>query len=195
MAIPAPRDEDHLHDGIGQKLRLRRKLKSLSIQEIALRSGVSVGQVSHIERGLSMPSLRSLRQLCAALDMPMGWLFEGEDKADRDLVVRAGSRRQLNLEHMHITKELLTPDACPDIQMMRIVIQPGGGTGEQPYNQPVGAKCGLVQSGRLGLEIDGDVFELNPGDSFAVDSRRMMRFWCAGDQPCELIWSVTPALY
>ncbi len=195
VAVPAPRNNEPLHEGIGPKLRLRRKVKNLSLREVALRSGVSVGQISHIERGLSMPSMRSLHRVCGALDMPMGWLFEGEAEAGQGVVVRASSRRRLELDGMGITKELLTPDACPDIQMLRIVIRPGGGTGDQPYNQPAGAKCALVQAGTLGLEVDGSVLALSPGDSFAIDSRKMIRFWCEGDQPCELIWTVTPALY
>jgi len=195
VTLPAPRSDESIHEGIGPKLRLRRKVKNLSLQEVALRSGVSVGQISHIERGLSMPSMRSLRQVCEALGMPMGWLFEGETQADDGIAVRAGSRRRLYLDAMGITKELLTPDACPGIQMMRIVIRPGGGTGDQPYNQPTGAKCALVQSGTLGLEVDGNEFMLGVGDSFAVDSCRMIRFWCVGDEPCEMIWTVTPALY
>lgn len=195
MDAIARRIGEPLEEGLGQKLRLRRKVKGLSLQEVALRSGVSVGQLSHVERGLSMPSLRSLRQICAALDMPMGWLFEGADEADHGVVVRASARRRIDLGAKGMAKELLTPDACPGIQMMRVVIRPGGSSGEQPYNSPSGAKCALVLSGQLGLEVEGQSFRLTAGDSFAIDSQKMLRFWCEGSEPCELIWTVTPAYY
>ena len=191
----AQRLSEPLEDGLGQKLRLRRKLKGLSLQEVALRSGVSLGQLSHVERGLSMPSLRSLRLICAALDMPMGWLFEDGAEADSGIVVRASARRRIDLGAKGMAKELLTPDTCPGIQMMRVMIRPGGSSGERPYNNAEGSKCALVLSGQLGLEVDGQVFKLNAGDSFAIESQKMLRFWCEGSEPCELIWTVTPAYY
>ena len=185
-------------DFLGRQLRLRRKVRGLSLQDVAERSGVSIGQLSQIERGLSAPSLKSLGAVCRALDMPMGWLFDGpaNDPADDgDTIVRAKGRRTLHLGHKGMVKELLTPDAVPGIQMMRIVIQPGGSSGPEPYNNATGAKCGLVVRGSLGLEVEGRAFQLEPGDSFAFDATKMIRFWCAGDHPCEVVWIVTPAVY
>lgn len=183
---------------LGPRLRLRRKVRGLSLQTLAERSGVSIGQLSQIERGISSPSLRSLRAVCAALDMPVGWLFDnGEeaDPADAGLIVRAEKRRFLDLGAKGMSKELMTPDAVPGIQMMRIVIRPGGASGEAPYNQEQGAKCGTVLRGVLGLELDGRSHELRAGDSFAFDATRWHRFWCAGTEDCEVLWVVTPAVY
>jgi transcriptional regulator with XRE-family HTH domain len=183
---------------LGRQLRLRRKVRGLSLQGVAERSGVSIGQLSQIERGLSSPSLKSLGAVCRALDMPMGWLFDdpsGDPADDADTIVRAKSRRTLDLGHKGMMKQLLTPDAVPGVQMMRIVIQPGGSSGPEPYNNATGAKCGLVAKGRLGLEVDGRRFALDAGDSFAFEATRMIRFWCDGDQACEVVWVVTPAVY
>ena len=183
---------------IGRQLRLRRKVRGLSLQDVADKSGVSIGQLSQIERGLSAPSLKSLGAVCRALDMPLGWLFDGpanDPAAEADTIVRARSRRTMDLGHKGMVKELLTPDAVPGIQMMRIVIQPGGSSGEEPYNNDSGAKCGLILQGSLGLEVEGQSFTLEPGDSFAFDATSLIRFWCAGDHPCEVVWIVTPAIY
>ena len=185
-------------DGIGVRLRRRRKLRGLSLQDVAARGGVSIGLLSQIERGLSSPSLNALRQICAALDMPVGWLFDagGEgDAADRDLVVREAARRRIDLGDKGMAKELLTPDACPNLQMMRIVIRPGGASGDLPYLTEGRARAAVVLSGALGLEVDGRTFQLAAGDSFAFEGVKPLRFWCADDAPCEVVWAVTPALY
>jgi len=185
-------------EGIGHRLRLRRKVRGLSLQAVAGRSGVSIGQLSQIERGISAPSPRALQAVCAALDMPVGWLFDSDgadDPADAGLIVRAGKRRVLDLGAKGMAKELLTPDAVPGIQMMRIVIRPGGASGDTPYNQGEGAKCGMVLRGLLGLELEGRRYELHAGDSFAFDATAWHRFWCAGAEDCEVIWVVTPAVY
>ncbi len=182
-------------ESIGRKLRRRRSIKGMSLQEVAERAEVSIGLLSQIERGLSMPSIKSLRQICAALDMPVGWLFDSPETEHEDVVVRAAARRVLNFGPKGMAKELLSPDSVPAIQMIRIMIQPGGSSGDQPYNNERGAKCGVVTSGALGLEVDGRRFVLGPGDSFAFRAEQMHRFYCAGDEPVDLIWVVTPAVY
>ncbi len=183
-------------DDLGARLRRRRKVRGLSLKEVASRAEVSIGLISQVERGLTMPSVRSLGAICGALEMPVGWLFDTVDQGEADdLVVRRHQRRVLDLGAKGMVKELMTPDSCTGIQMMRLVIRPGGSTGDVPYNHPSGAKCGTVLSGRLMLEVDGDARRLNAGDSFAFEAMRMIRFWCDGSEPAEVLWIVTPAVY
>lgn len=181
---------------LGAKLRRRRRIKRLSLAEVSRRSGISVGMLSQVERGLSSPSLTSLVAICETLEMPIGWVFDETHKPSSGAVVRKAERRRLNLQSTNgISKELLSPDQIHEIQMLRIVIRPTGGSGMAPYNNPSGAKCGYVLSGRLGLRISGADYELEEGDSFAFDAKEMHKFWCAGEQPTEILWIVTPAVY
>lgn len=183
-------------DDLGTRLRRRRKVRGLSLKEVASRAEVSIGLVSQVERGLTMPSVRSLGAICSALEMPVGWLFDTVDAADADdLVVRRHQRRVLDLGAKGMVKELMTPDSCTGIQMMRLVIRPGGSTGDVPYNHPSGAKCGTVLSGQLMLEVDGDIRRLAAGDSFAFAATRMIRFWCEDSETAEVLWVVSPAVY
>jgi transcriptional regulator with XRE-family HTH domain len=183
--------------GVGQKLRWRRKIRGLSLQRVAERSGISIGLLSEIERGLATPSPQTLKQVCRALEMPMAWLFDGEpqDGAEQSPIVRLGTRRRLDFGGKGMSKELMTPDSVPGIQMMRIVLHPGGGSGALGSDAPEGAKCGTVLAGTFGLAIEGHDYELAAGDSFAFDARAPHRFWCIGDTACEVLWVVTPAVY
>src|SRR3954454_17867725 len=90
------RPENDRDAGLGRKLRLRRTIKRLSLQHVADLADISVGLLSQIERGLTTPSLRSLRQICTALDMPVGWLFDVRASPQEDPAVRAGARRALD---------------------------------------------------------------------------------------------------
>jgi quercetin dioxygenase-like cupin family protein len=82
-----------------------------------------------------------------------------------------------------------------ELQMIRIIIEPGGKSADAAYNNSRGAKCGTVTGGKLGLEVSGQQYVLKEGDSFAFKANEMHNFWCVGNAPVELFWVVTPSLY
>lgn len=183
---------------LGTKLRQRRKLRGEALQSVADTAGISVGLLSQIERGLTQPSLRSLRQICAAMDMPMSWLFESGETSGSDgleIVIRKRNRRSFDLGPGGVAKQLMSPDSCQSLQLMNVTIPPGGQSGERPYDTGRAARCGVVIAGRLGIEIDGEEFLLDVGDSFTFEDKSHCRFWCVGDIACEVIWAVSPAIY
>ena len=184
--------------GIGRKLRLRRKVKKLPLAEIAHKTGLSIGLLSQIERGLSTPSLRSLNLVCNALEMPMSWLFDADDdggSGEDSIVVRENRRRQMDLGSNGMSKEILSPDCVPQIQLMRFVLHPGSRSGLSPSPHPTGTKSGTVLSGHLGLKVDNRDYILSAGDSFGFLASSEYRFWCEGNVDCVMIWAVTPAIY
>ena len=185
------------HAAVGTKLRLRRKVRGLSLKDVAEACDISIAQLSQIERGASAPSLRSLQLICGVLSMPIGWLFE-ENEAEENpdgVVVHAKQRRTLDLGDRGMIKQLLTPDACRSIQMMKVIVKPGGSSGQTPYFARGTAECGTVMVGTLGLDIDGQQFTVPAGDTFAFEGSHDVQFWCIGEITCEVIWTATPALY
>ena len=185
-----------LAEGIGQKLRQRRKVRQLSLAEVAEKASVSVAHLSQIERNLSIPSLRALNSICAALDMPIGWLFtrdKNNSAPENDCIVRADARRKLDFEGM--TKEIISSDSVRDLQLMRFVVNADGKVHDSPIRQANGAKGGIVLTGQFGLELAGREYVLQPNDSFSFEAGTPFRFWCVGRIECEIIWAVTPAVY
>ena len=67
-----------------------------------------------------------------------------------------------------------------------VVIEPGGGTAET-YAHP-GHEFGLVLSGEIDLTIDGVVYRLKAGDSFAFKSTLRHGFRNPGEERCEIVW-------
>lgn len=183
---------------IGPKLRRRRRVRRASLRDIASSAGISVAQLSLIERGLAQPSLRTLRMVCDALKMPMSWLFDSDaasSEPEGGIVVRRHQRRRFDLGPSGIAKDLLTGDECREIQLMQLTIPPVGGSGRKPFPTGPAARCGVVTSGRLGIEIDGERFVLDTEDSFSFAHRESCRLWCESDEDCTVIWAVAPAIY
>ncbi|GAB5496155.1 MAG: hypothetical protein Phyf2KO_12350 [Phycisphaerales bacterium] len=71
------RAQDKLRTELGRQIRLARADRSWTLKELSEASGVSVSQLSSIERGTHLPSLDSLIQISGALDhKPSVWLAE-----------------------------------------------------------------------------------------------------------------------
>ncbi len=174
------------------RLRERRKTRRMSLKTVADSAGISIGMLSQIERGMSSPNFSTIKAICAALEMPLDWLFD-DAKVRHEIVVRAHERREMNLGENTMAKALLTPDSVRGIQMMLITIPPGVVSMAERATE--GYKCGAVLTGTLGLKVSEEVSILGRGDSFAFPATRTHQYWCEGDEAVELIWCVTPAIY
>lgn len=189
--------DDAQKKGLGTQMRQRRRIKDLTLIELSKKSGLSVGLLSQIERGLSSPSLKSMTQICAALDIPLSWLFDSsstENPAEKGLVVRRGARRRLDLGTYGVTKELLSPDLGGEMQLYLVSIRPGGQSGPETYTHR-GEEGGLVLTGTLELSVDGRVVLLYEGDSFRFSSSLAHRFANPGATQANVVWANSLAFY
>lgn len=62
------RPQDRLRQELGRQIRLARTEKAWTLKDLSEASGVSVSQLSSIERGSHLPSLESLMEVASALD-------------------------------------------------------------------------------------------------------------------------------
>lgn len=61
-------EQDKLREALGHRIRLLRAERDWSLKDLSLRTGLSVSQISSIERGAHMPSIDSLLAICRAFD-------------------------------------------------------------------------------------------------------------------------------
>lgn len=185
---------------LGIQLRSLRKAKQLSLMQVADAAGLSIGMVSQIERGLASPSIKSLRKLSDALDVPIGWFFHndaGRPTDELDKVVRREDRRQLRLPTVGSAAdlavfELLTPDLSGDIELLLITLEPGFDSGTT--HQHRGEEAGLVLKGTMDLWVGDSHFVVNQGDSFRFSSTVPHRYANRTDRTAQVVWSLTPPL-
>lgn len=71
------RPQDRLRTEMGRQIRLARTQRTWTLKDLSEASGVSVSQLSSIERGAHLPSIESMLAVAAALDArPSAWLAE-----------------------------------------------------------------------------------------------------------------------
>ena len=122
---------DPVPDGtrIGAQLRAARLAARMSMAEVAEQAGLTKGFVSKLERDLANVSVASLIRLCDALGISVGSLFQ----APKGEVVRRDARPRINFGGRKMMEYLLTPAGEKRVQTILSEIEPGGGSGKEPY--------------------------------------------------------------
>lgn len=179
---------------VGETLRQRRVDCQLSVQELAVQSGVSAGMISQIERGLANPSLNTITKLAAALGMQLGIFFEPKPAAPHKLVVRRNERRRLAVADPRFLYELLIPDLNHQLEFVWVESAPGSSTEESPFVHE-GEECGLVLQGTLEVHVGEECHILNAGDSIIFDSRIPHWYRNPGPQRVLSVWALTPPTF
>lgn len=197
ISVPSTSAQPDAEDRyLGRRLKSLRREQKLSLQMLAERSSVSIGMLSQIERGLSTPSVRSLRLLAVALSIPISWFFapaKYEHELEARYVVRRGERRLLKLNPNGVMKELLSPRASDLVELYELTLEPDCSSGDDFINHE-GEKAGMVISGSLRLWIDEMPYLLKAGDSFQFPSMLPHRFDNPSGASSRVVWVVAPAI-
>ncbi len=103
MASDAPGEE---LTALGEFIKSQRKAAEMSLRELAAKANVSNPYISQIERGLHEPSMRVLRSIASALNLPLDTLLiraglidaEPDSAADAAAKVESAIGADPNLE-------------------------------------------------------------------------------------------------
>jgi uncharacterized cupin superfamily protein len=159
--------------------------------EVAEQAGLTKGFVSKLERDLANVSVASLIRLCEALDVSVGSLFE----ASRAEVIRRDQYPPINFGGTGIREYLLTPSGEKRMQAILSDIQPGGGSGAEPYCLPAEVEFVLVLAGQLRIIIGGEETILGDGDAVTFPASTEHSFTAtAATGPTRVLWVFSPAI-
>ena len=186
---PAPEGTDPQMSKMGPKLRATRKDRGLTLAEVAERAGVTKGFLSLAERGLTSVSVPTLLRICDALGVSIGALF---DYPDAD-VVRGGRGAPLQMGGVGIQEYLLTPASEKHVQVMRTILQPGGGSGGA-YTLDSETVFVVVIRGSIQLSVDGQELLLEPGDCHTFSARSPHTWRNPAPGESEVLWSIAPPI-
>lgn len=158
---------------LGARLRMLREERGYSQRELAKLAGISTNAVSLIERDENSPSVVTLQSLASALNVKMGYFFE-DDARRQVLHLRAGTRPTITSKGTHIegAGERL---ARQEIEPFYVALEPQSSSGERQVVH-TGHEFVYCLSGRVEYLIDGEVYELDPGD-FLVFEAALPHLW------------------
>ena len=178
---------------IGARLRHARESSRLSLADVATRSGVTKSFLSRVERDEASPSVASLVAICEAIGLSMADLFA----MPQTTLVRRSARPSLAglPKAADVIDTLITPEQERHVTVLETAVAPGGSGGEALYTLPSECEVCFVLEGRVEIEVEGDVFELEAGDALTFGAG-VPHTWrnAAHDEGARLLWILAPGL-
>jgi transcriptional regulator with XRE-family HTH domain len=157
---------------VGPRVRTLREGMSLSLRDLAERSGVSAPMLSQVERGETSPTLAIASRIAAGLELSLSQLLR-LDEGDGVTVVRADQRLLGGRARGHRYEVLTPPVPGQRAEVSLHTIAPGattGGPDDPPIHEPGSRETAVVTAGRLRLVCDGAAHDLEEGDAVTFDA-------------------------
>jgi transcriptional regulator with XRE-family HTH domain len=206
----------NLKTTLGAHIRSLRNERKMKLSDLAERSGLTPSTISQIERAQISPSISSLKKICDAMGVSIGYLFDDEKRTDTAPVSAISKSDMENylkmfqptnrIEAFPVVKKekrkvlipaegvryyLLNPNLAGPIEMIYNEFDPGGTTGPTPYTHP-GNECGVVLSGEITVKIGDNTHILKEGDSISFLSSEPHMISNDSDALSTCIWVNVP---
>ena len=157
---------------IAYRVRAARRARGLTLAQVSVRSGVSVGHLSRIENAERFPTVRVLMQLAQALGVSLSDLVGESAPESEGHVSRASDRNAPGTD-----EKSLVPLSDPHslvLQAFEVQLEPGR-QGEPTSH--LGEEWIYIVSGRVDVLVGSETTTLGPGDAaqFPASTRHCLK--------------------
>ncbi len=172
------RSSDTLGDDVGaaelgrrvaENLRHKRKLRGMSLDDLAKASGVSRAALSQVETCKTNPTVGLLWKIAVGLGIPFADLL-GQPKTGVTVLRRGEAQILRSLDGKLESRPLTPAGASPLVEIYELRLSARGTHSSEPHAAGT-HEFVIVLSGSLRLHVDGEQLDLMAGDtvSFAAD--------------------------
>ena len=177
---------------IGQRIKRLRLANNLTQGELALRSDLTRGFISLVERDRTSISIEALAQILDVLGTTLSDFFRQLE--EQKIVFTRNDRVRVDREDEEEIIELLIPGAQQHLMDPALVtIEPGKTAVDSGHE---GEEFGMVLEGRLILELEGfSPRGIRKGECFYFPADRPHRLYNPGKTTARVLWVVTPPMF
>jgi len=185
-----PRSADMPEVNVGQRLRELRNERKLSIRVLAERSGLNVNTFSLIENGKTSPSVSTLQQIAATLEVPITAFFETDLPKNSIAHITAHNRPRAAFAH-GVLEDLGAGLTNRTVEPFVVTLEPHAGSGDTPIVH-TGSEFVFCLQGCMTYRVEDQTFVLEPGDSLLFESYLPHRWQNDEAQPAQAILVLCP---
>ncbi len=147
---------------IGPKIRRLRKLRGLTIEELANGADLTKGFISQLERDKTVPSVVNLKQVLDVLGIDLATFFSDLEEREKSIYTRKDRVEEGHTEHYRI-ESLVPKSRYLEMEPVLITLNPLA-IYDKKFEEDEG--FGFVVKGRIDLTIDAERRIINRGGCF-----------------------------
>ena len=166
---------DGIEQRLGPELKRLREASGISLRTLAERAGFSPSFISQVENGQVSPSIASLEQIAATLNVTLADFFATQDTSEA-VVVRADARPSFRSSWSRARIEsLMAAGKAQPLEAIMVTIEAGGSSGKHAAGVS-SDQLAVVFSGHPTLTLAEDTWELDSGDAVLIRARTPHRW-------------------
>lgn len=169
---------------VGQRIRVIREQRGLSLRALAELCELAPNTISLIERGENSPTVSSLQRLAVALDVPITNFFEAADERTT-VFVRPAQRLRSTVDGIRL-ESLGIGLRRQQLEPFLLTVEAGAGNIAEPITHP-GEEFVHCLSGEIDYCVGERVYRLTPGCSLLFEASQPHCFHNATEAPAHLI--------
>jgi transcriptional regulator with XRE-family HTH domain len=176
---------------VGERLRVLREERELTLRALADLSELNVNTLSLIENDKSSPSVKTLKQIAQALNVPMTAFFEDEQPEASVVYRRPTNRPRAKFSHGTL-EDLGTGSQDSPFEAMIVEISPQAGSGAVPIVH-TGYELVYCLQGEVLYKVADQTYKLQPGDSLVFEAHQPHSWNNANNSPARMILFLSPS--
>ncbi|CAA7600481.1 RmlC-like cupin domain protein [Acididesulfobacillus acetoxydans] len=171
---------------IGQILKNLRKQKQLTLDRLAEMTGVSKPMLSQIERGETNPTVVTLWKIATGLAVPFSTFLQDMEDPGITLVRASEQRVVVDDEGEYVVRSIMAFKGPQPADLFHVRLEQD--CSHRAESHGTGVTEGVwIRRGRLTLNIDGRVYELEQGDSLCFFANAEHTYINRGGCGCEFL--------
>ncbi len=172
---------------IGAKIKRLRRRNQLTLEELAVRSELTKGFLSQVERDLTSPSITTLEDILEALGTTLGEFFA--DDKEEQIVFTAGDYF-INTQEAY-EMAFIVPNAQKNMmEPILLTLHPGCESAQ--YGPFEAEEFGYVLQGRVELVYGRQTLTVKKGQTFYFNADRLHYLKNPGNTDAKVLWITNP---
>jgi len=173
---------------IGERIRILRRARGLSLRELARESGLSPSFISQLERGRTNAAIPSLLRITEVLGISIGGLLSDDSLVMRPQ--RAADRRPFTCGGY--SEYVLTRRPSAHFEAYLCVLEPGATEAPEDFAAGDSEEFLYVISGTVHYHVGDETFVMQAGDAIEDFTSIPGRLENRGDETAEVFCVIGP---
>lgn len=153
---------------VGKKIRALRKIRGISLQQMANETGMSYSYLSGLENGKHSVSIANLQRVASFFEVDMVYFLQPSGPVPR--VIRKKDLMDDSSPLTDIFYKVVSPADTSHLQVSYVYLPAGAPSERRIHKHGKGQEFLLVLSGSVWVMIEGERYKIDRGDSILFEA-------------------------